>query len=143
HPSTAFHVLVTVLAHEVPPVTSLPTWFTVASFPTRRSADLANVGVAGHSIVAAAPALPIVGAVRSTIVIVWLRVPDVLPQPSTAFHVLVTVLAHEVPRVASVPTWFTDAPLQASDAVGWVNVGVAGHSIVAAAPEFGRASCGG
>ena len=77
-----------------------------------------------------------VGAWLSTTVIVWLRVADVFPQASTAFHVLVIVLRQELPDVTSPPTWFTVAPLQASDAVGAVNVGVAVHSIVAFAPAF-------
>ena len=60
--------------------------------------------------------------------------PEVLPQASTAFHVLVIVLTHEVPAVTSDPTWFTVAVLQASVAVGAVKLGVAVHSIVVFAP---------
>jgi hypothetical protein len=48
-----------------------------------------KLGVAGHSIVASLPALPISGAVMSTTVIVWLREALVLPQSSTALQVLV------------------------------------------------------
>ena len=60
--------------------------------------------------------------------------PLVLPQASTAFHILVIVLTHEFPPVTSAPTWFTVAVLQASVAVGGVKVGVAVHSIVALPP---------
>ena len=60
--------------------------------------------------------------------------PLVLPQASTAFQVLVIVREHELPELTSPPTWFTVAPLQASLAVGVVNVGVAVHSIVVLAP---------
>jgi hypothetical protein len=47
-------------------------------------------GAAGHSTVPSAPALPIVGAVVSRTVIVWLTV-LVLPQTSTALQLLVRV----------------------------------------------------
>jgi hypothetical protein len=57
-----------------------------------------------------------------------------LPQASTALHVLVTVFRHELPVVTSEPTVCTVAPLQASDAVGAVKVGVAVHSNVEFAP---------
>src|SRR5439155_23499446 len=93
-----------------------------------------NVGVAVHSIVALDPALPIVGAFVSLMVIVWLRVVDVLPHASIAFHVLVTVFVQEFPEVTSTPIVCTVAPLHASLAVGAVNVGVAVHSTVALAP---------
>src|SRR5204862_4169578 len=83
------------------------------------SADVCSADLPVHSIVASAPAFPITGACVSTNVIVWLRVTDVLLHASTAFHVLVTVRAHAVPPVASLPTWFTVAPLH----------------------EIGRASC--
>ena len=74
--------------------------------------------------------------------------PLVLPQPSTAFQVLVIVFAqavppvtspptcctvaplHAVPPVTSPPTCCTVAPLHASVAVGAVKVGVAVHSTV-------------
>src|SRR5436190_18944436 len=75
-----------------------------------------------------------VGGVVSLRVIVCATVPLVLPQASTAFHVLVIVLTHELPPVTSDPTWFTVAVLQASVAVGAVKDGVAVHSIVALAP---------
>src|SRR5258705_5759068 len=85
------HVLVTVRAHAVPPVTSLPTWFTVAPLHASVAVGAVNDGVPVHSIVASAPAFLIVCACVSTTVIVWLRVTDVLLHASTAFHVLVTV----------------------------------------------------
>jgi hypothetical protein len=62
-----------------------------------------NDGVAVHSMVAFV-VMPIVGGCVSTMVIVWLRVAEVLPHASIAFHVLVTVLAHDVPPVTSLPT---------------------------------------
>ena len=50
-----------------------------------------NDGVAVHSIVALAPALPIAGGVVSVTVIVCVLVADVLPQASIASQVLVLV----------------------------------------------------
>jgi hypothetical protein len=93
-----------------------------------------NDGVAVHSIVALTPAVPIVGACVSRIVIVWLSVAELLPQPSTACHVLVMVWVHELPPVTSLPTIFTVTVLHASLAVGVVKDGVAVHSIVVFAP---------
>ena len=102
-PSTAFHVLVIVFRQELPEVTSEPTCFTVAALHTSDAVGAVNEGVAVHSIVAAAPALPIVGGCVSLTVIVCATVPLVLPQASTAFQVLVTVLAQAVPPVTSLP----------------------------------------
>jgi hypothetical protein len=48
-----------------------------------------NTGCEGQKMVALAPALPIVGAVVSTTLIVWLTVPLLLPQASSACQVLV------------------------------------------------------
>src|SRR5947207_10421988 len=107
HASTAFHVLVTVRAHAVPPVASLPIWFTVAPLHASLAVGAVNVGVPVHSIVASAPAFPITGACVSTNVIVWLRVTDVLLRTSTGFHVLVTVRSYAVPPFASLHTWLT------------------------------------
>jgi hypothetical protein len=132
--STAVHVLFTVFAQAEPPVTSAPTVFTVAPLQASDAVGAVNDGDAVHSIVALAPAAPIDGACVSRIVMVWLRVADVLPQASTAFHVLVTVFIQAVPPVTSAPTVFTVAPLQASEAVGAVNDGDAVHSIVPLAP---------
>src|SRR5829696_2132313 len=89
-----------------------------------------NEGVAGHSIVAFAE-VPIVGGVVSVTVIVCDVVLLALPQPSTARHLLVTVYPHDPVTVTSPPTCCTVTALQASAAVGVVNDGVAGHSIVA------------
>ena len=49
-----------------------------------------NVGLAGQSMVASAPALPITGGVTSRTVMVWVRVPLVLPQASVAIQVRVS-----------------------------------------------------
>jgi len=58
-----------------------------------------------------------------------------LPQASVASHERVTVFEQELPDVVS-PKRFTVAPLQASDAVGGVKLGVAVHSIVAFPPAL-------
>jgi hypothetical protein len=50
------------------------------------------------------PAVPIVGAISSLTVMVWLTVELVLPQPSLAFQVLVNVLLQLVPLVTSETT---------------------------------------
>ena len=50
-----------------------------------------NIGVWLHAIVVSLPGLPIVGAVLSRTVIVWVTVPLVLPQASTAFQLLADV----------------------------------------------------
>src|SRR6266446_3058229 len=86
-------------------------------------------------MVALLPALPITGAVVSRTVIVCVTVPLVLPQPSTAFQLLadVKLFAH-VPAVVVAPRSCTVAPLQVSEAVGAVKLGVAGHSMVALLP---------
>jgi hypothetical protein len=73
-----------------------------------------------HSIVAFAPAAPIVGACVSTCVIVCDTVAELLPQASTATHVLVVVFVQLLPPVTSPPTRFTVTALQASVAVGAV-----------------------
>jgi hypothetical protein len=93
-----------------------------------------NDGVAVHSIVVLAPADPIVGGVVSVTVIVCAAVDELLPQASTAIQVLVIVFTQAVPPVTSPPTCTTVMVLQASDAVGAVNDGVAVHSIVVLAP---------
>jgi hypothetical protein len=66
HASTAIHVLVVVFAQAVPPVTSEPTWFNVTVLHASLAVGAVNEGVAVHSIVALAPAVPIVGACVST-----------------------------------------------------------------------------
>src|SRR5204863_71021 len=75
-----------------------------------------------------APAVPIVGAVRSLTVIAWLTLPLVLPQRSVAFQVLVNVLAQLVPPVTS-ETILTVAPLHASVAVGAVKLTLANVAV--------------
>ena len=94
-----------------------------------------NDGVAVHSIVALAPAVPITGGVVSVTVIVCVLVALVLPQASIALQVFVSLYdpAH-VPAVVTSLSCCTVAPLHASLAVGAVNVGVPVHSIVALAP---------
>src|SRR5207245_8906085 len=86
-------------------------------------------------MVASAPALPITGGVTSCTVMVWVRVPLVLPQASVATQVLVSerVQARGAWTVLSSPTCVTVALLHESDAVGAVNVGLAGQSMVASA----------
>src|SRR5438034_298864 len=110
-----------------------PKLFTVAPLQRSEAVGAVNEGVAVHSIVALAPAAPIVGGVVSTTVIVCDTVAERLPQASTASQVLVIVVVHPLTEVAS-PKLFTVAPLQRSVAVGAVNEGVAVHSIVALAP---------
>ena len=107
--------------------------FTVAPLQASVAVGALNDGVAVHSIVALAPAEPIVGGVVSTTVITWLTVALWLPQASTASQVLVIVVVQPFTDVTS-PKLFTVAPLQASVAVGAVKLGVAVHSIVALAP---------
>ena len=105
--STASHVLVIVFKHELPLIASVPTCTTVYVLHASVAVGAVNEGVSGHSIVVFAPALPIVGAVISLTVMLWLTVLLELPQPSTAIHVLVVVFAHEVPPVTSLPTCTT------------------------------------
>jgi hypothetical protein len=134
--SVAFHVRVTVLAQAVPPVASAPIIFTVLELHASLAVGAVNDGVPVHSTVPLAPALPMVGACVSTIVIVCDLVAELLPQPSTATHVRVIVCAHAVPPVTSLPTIFTVLVLHASLAVGAVKLGEAVHSMVALAPAL-------
>ena len=71
----------------------------------------------------------------STTVIVCDRVAEWLPHASVASHLRVIVFEQELPDVVS-PRKFTVAPLQASDAVGGLKLGVAVHSIVPFAPAL-------
>src|SRR5678815_4139845 len=89
--STASHVLVVVFAHDVPPVTSVPTCTTEEPLQASDAVGAVKEGVAVHSIVVLAPALPIDGVWVSFCVMVWVRVAEELPQASTANHVLVMV----------------------------------------------------
>ena len=94
-----------------------------------------NDGVAVHSIVASAPAVPIVGGVVSVTVIVCVLVADVFPQLSIASQLLVLVkLFAQDPAAVTSLNNLTVEPPHASLAVGAVNDGVAVHSIVALAP---------
>jgi len=134
-PSTARHVFVSVYdPAQLPAIVTSLTKITVAFVHASLAVGAVNDGVAVHSTVAFAPAAPIVGAVVSACVIVWLLVADELPQASTASHVLVIVFAQAVPPVTSLPDCTTVILLQASEAVGAVNDGVAVHSIVVLAP---------
>src|SRR4029079_3614711 len=134
HASTAFHVLVIVFIQLLPLDTSLPTCCTVTLLHASLAVGAVNDGDAVHSIVALAPAAPIVGGVVSVTVIVCDTVDDVLPHASTAFHVLVIVFTQLLPLDTSTPTCCTVTLLHASLAVGAVNDGEAVHSIVAFAP---------
>src|SRR5205814_6283360 len=124
-------LLVIVVVQPLTDVAS-PKLFTVAVPQASEAVGAVKLGVAVHSIVAFASADPIPGGVVSTIVITWLTVAEWLPQASTASQLLVIVVVQPLTDVAS-PKLFTVAPLQASDAVGAVNEGVAVHSIVAVA----------
>src|SRR5438093_13653428 len=86
-------------------------------------------------MVALAPASLITGGVISRTVMVWVFVPLVLPPASVATLALHDALPiSQVPSaVLSVPTCVTVALLHESDAVGAVNVGEAGQSVVALA----------
>jgi hypothetical protein len=89
--STALQVRVSekVPAQTLPAVVSLTTC-TVAPPQVSDAVGGVNTGVAGHEMVAFAPGEPIVGGVVSTTVMVWLTLPLVLPQASTALHVRVS-----------------------------------------------------
>ena len=101
-----------------------------------------GVYVAGHpSTVVGAAAAPIVGDVVSCTVMLWLTVPLVLLQASLAYQVRVKVVEQASPVLLSLGC--NVVPLQLSDAVGSVKLGVyvAGHpsTVVgaAAAPIVG------
>src|ERR1051325_5427520 len=130
--STASQLLVIIFVQPFTEVAS-PKLFTVAPLQASDAVGAVNDGVAVHSIVALAPAVPMDGGLVSKMVITWLTVALWLPQASTASQLLVMVVVQPFTEVAS-PKLFTVAPLQASVAVGAVNDGVAVHSIVALAP---------
>jgi hypothetical protein len=114
-------------------VVSLPTWLTVALLHESLAVGAVKVGLAGHSMVALAPAAPIVGAVMSRTVMVCVTVPLVLPQALVARQALVSVYVPEqVPlTVVSLPTCATvGLPPHASEAVGVVNTGTVGQLMV-------------
>src|SRR5204863_362492 len=76
------------------------------------------------------------GLVTSCTVMLWLTVPDSLPQASTAFQVLVRVkVPVQFPGVlTSLTSTTAGAGAQLSVAVGGVKTGTAGQLIVASAP---------
>src|SRR2546430_186839 len=84
-------------------------------------------------MVALPPAAPITGAVVSTLVLLWVTVPLVLPQPSTALQLRVVTKVHAFPEVVS-PRFVTVTEPELSDAVGVVKEGEAGHCTVLSAP---------
>src|SRR6266571_4907378 len=130
--SVASQVLVSVLVPaQVPGVVTSLTRFTVAPPQVSEAVGGVKLGVAGHWMVALAPASPIVGGVVSFTVIVWCTWALWLPQASVASQILVRVklLAH-VPAVVTSLNWFTVDPPHRSEAVGGVNIGVAGQSMV-------------
>jgi hypothetical protein len=126
--SVASHERVYTFTHELP-VVVLPTRFTVAPLQSSDADGGVNDGVAVQSIVLFAGTVPIDGACVSVAVIVCVTVALWLPQASVASHERVYTFTHELPVVV-LPTRFTVAPLQSSDADGGVNDGVAVQSIV-------------
>ena len=130
--SIALQLRVVTKVHEFPEVVS-PRFCTVAPLHVSDAVGAVNDGEAGHSTVLFAPGEPIVGLVVSTLVLVWVTVPLVLPQPSTALQLRVVTKAHAFPEVVS-PRFCTVAPLHVSDTVGAVKLGEAGHSTVLSAP---------
>jgi hypothetical protein len=138
--SVASQVLVSVvvmmlLIHGPGPVVTSLIRLTVAPPQVSLAVGGVNDGVAGHWMVAFAPAAPIVGGVVSTTVIVWLLWTEWLPEQSVASQVFVSVkVPGHVPAVLVSLTTLTVAPPQVSLAVGGVNTGLFGHSIVALSP---------
>src|SRR6266704_902463 len=134
--SVASQVRVSVkIPGQVPGVVTSLTRFTVAPPQVSEAVGGVNTGVAGHSMVALAPAAPIVGAVVSTTVMVWCTWVLWLPLQSVASQVRISVEAPgHVQGVVTSLTRFTVAAPQVSEAVGGVKLGVAGHSMVALAP---------
>src|SRR5258706_4099461 len=130
--SVEFRVLLVFCVVPFSVVTSVSR-FTVAPLQASVAVGAVNDGVPVHSIVASAPACPIVGDVVSVTVTVSVLETESLPHASVASHVLVIVFVQPFTVVTSVSR-FTVAPLQASVAVGAVNDGDAVHSIVASAP---------
>src|SRR5438270_8592309 len=89
-PSTAFLLFATLfVSPHVPAVVVAPRSCTVAPPHVSEAVGAVKVGEAGHSTVPSAPWPPIVGGLLSTTLMVWLTVPLVLPQSSTAFQLLV------------------------------------------------------
>src|SRR5438876_554579 len=120
---------------QVPGVVTSLTRFTVAPPQVSEAVGGVKLGVAGHSMVALAPAAPIVGAVVSFTEMVWCTWALWLPLQSVASQVRVSVeVPGQVPGVVTSLTRFTVAPPQVSEAVGGVKLGVFGHWMVALAP---------
>jgi hypothetical protein len=115
------------------PEVESPSFVTEAVPHVSDAVGAVNTGVAGHSMVALAPCPPIVGAVVSTLVMLCARVTLTLPQASTALQLRVVTKVQALPEVVS-PRFCTETVPQVSDAVGGVNTGVAGHSMVWSAP---------
>src|SRR5437667_12155316 len=87
-PSVASQVRVSVeVLGQVPGVVTSLTRFTVAPPQVSEAVGGVKLGVAGHSMVALAPADPIVGAVASLTVFVWRRCALWLPLQSVASQV--------------------------------------------------------
>ena len=122
------------MAHVPAVVTSGSNGFTSAVPQALAAVGGVNVGVDGQSIVAFAPASLIVGAVLPRTVIDCDFVAEWLPQASVASHLTVVVVDVQASPTEFLLSSLTVAPLQASDAVGFVKVGVTPQSIVALSP---------
>src|SRR5437879_10784243 len=87
---------------QVPGVVTSLTRFTVALPQVSEAVGGVKLGVAGHWMVALAPAAPIVGAAVSTTAMAWLRVTEWLPLQSVASQVRVSVkVPGQVPGVVT------------------------------------------
>ena len=120
------------MTHPEPPVTSL-NLFTVVALQASLAVGGVNDGEAVQSIVALAPADPIIGTPPVS-GIVCETVAERLPQASTAYQALVMVVLQAFPEVMSGDIAITVAPLHASLAVGAVKDGVAVQFTVALFP---------
>src|SRR5437764_5324192 len=90
--SVASQVCVSVeVPAQVPGVVTSLTRFTVAPPQVSEAVGGVKLGVGGHWIVVLVPAAPIVGAVVSTTVMVWLTLTVWLPLQSVASQVRVSV----------------------------------------------------
>src|SRR5438876_5642158 len=98
---------------QVPGVVSSPTRALPISPQVSEAVGGVKLGVAGHSMVALAPAAPIVGAVVSFTEMVWCTWALWLPLQSVASQVRVSVeVPGQVPGVVTSLTRFTVAPPQ-------------------------------
>src|SRR4030095_8277428 len=130
--SVASHVLVYIFTHELA-VVVVDSMFTVAPLQSSLAVGGVKLGEAVQSMVASAPAAPIVGTCVSIAEMTCGLVAEWLSQASVASHVLVYIFTHEL-AVVVVDSMFTVAPLQSSLAVGGVKLGEAVQSMVASAP---------